>query len=74
MTVCVGLITYRHGTDCYVGRDRLTLYAKLAAFCRQWWSEVRPGSPPEDNEQCVAAYFDAHPSEYLDLHMGEETD
>jgi hypothetical protein len=74
-TVCIGVLSHRHGVDCYVGRDRITLYEKIAAFCRQWWDELpRKGPAPEDNEQCVTAYFDEHPSEYVSWFMDEEID
>lgn len=58
-------IEHRHGTNLHVAVDGASLDAEIAAFCREWWSEIGDERDSEglDDGEVIAAYFDQHPSE-----------
>jgi hypothetical protein len=66
LTIHIAVIEHRHGFNHYAGGTEQELDEKLAAFCREWWTETdRDGEPPEDDSECIAAYFEDHETEWL---------
>lgn len=63
--VHAAVIEHRHATNIHVAVDESTLDAEIAAFCREWWSEIDDERDPEalPEAEVIATYFDQHPSE-----------
>ena len=60
--VYVATIEHEHGTNVYVGATYRAALHCVAAFCRDWWSEVgKTDAPPPDmdDSRIVATYFAA---------------
>lgn len=64
----VGTIAHRHGVDTYVALSRTDLTAKIAAFCRKYWSEINNPRDPDtlDDDTVASAYFGRRSDEYLE--------
>lgn len=58
-------IVHRHGINLHVAVDGASLNAEIAAFCREWWSEIKNKRDHEalSDGEVIVAYFDRHPSE-----------
>lgn len=70
----------RHGTDYCLHAHYDKAAEHLAAYVREYWHEVSgmvadglmgsiviPEEAPEDNDEAVSMYFDAHPDEHYDM-------
>lgn len=72
-TVVSVVVSHRHGENRSVHVTSAGAWSELAKYAREWWTEVTDDlglpSPPQDNEEVVKAYFDAHDSEDYTLEV-----
>ena len=78
MEVHVGVITYGDGTVVYATTTAARLTVLLAGYCRDHWAERfadmidAPDTVPTDDDECVADYFEDHPTEFLEFREAVE--
>jgi hypothetical protein len=67
LDVHVGVIEHREGLNIHVAFDRPALEEQVAAFCREWWAEIRDPRKVEDlnDATVIESYFGDHDSECL---------
>lgn len=63
----VAYVDHREGGNLYAAFSREALIAEIAAFCREWWSEISDPRDPDTlpHEEICSIYFEAHQDEYL---------
>lgn len=73
--IYVAVIDYRiDGVDLYIASSPEDLDRQTADYCRAWWEMKNlDGDPPEDNKECIDAYFGEVQDEYLHT-FDHETD
>lgn len=67
LDIHVGVIEHKEGLNIHVSVDRPALEAQIAAFCREWWPEIRDPRKAANlsDAEVIEIYFDRHDSEYL---------
>ncbi|SER15297.1 hypothetical protein SAMN05518866_105215 [Sphingobium sp. YR768] len=63
--VQAAVIEHRHGMNIHVAVDAMALDVEIAAYCREWWSEIDDARNPNDLSvaEVISSYFECHPSE-----------
>ena len=71
--VHVASISHQHGVNFYVSKTKDGLLKQLFDFCWEYKSEAGNQAAFDDayrigdQAECVSAYFQDHPCEYLDM-------
>ncbi|AOF95185.1 hypothetical protein BSY17_3347 (plasmid) [Sphingobium sp. RAC03] len=63
--VHAAVIEHRHGMNIHVAVDAMALDAEIAAYCREYWSEIDDSRDPKalSDAKVISSYFEQHPSE-----------
>lgn len=63
--VHTAVIEHRHGMNIHVAVDAMALDEEIAAYCREYWSEIDDGRDPNNlsDAEVISNYFECHPSE-----------
>lgn len=75
-SICILIVSHRHGQDVHAATSEGRLMEFLAEFCRQYWDEERakldvdwlPREAPEDDTALIQQYFCMAREESWDLH------
>lgn len=69
LDIHVGVIEHREGLNIHAGLERPALDAQIAAFCREWWQEIRDPRKAGDlsDAEVIEIYFDQHDSECVTI-------
>jgi hypothetical protein len=70
--ISVAIIDHKFGTNFYAAETEDGIYAELAEFCREWWGDTGLDTPPPENDtDCVQAYFEAVQDEHYVVNTTE---
>lgn len=63
--VYTAVIEHRHGMNIHVAVDAMALDVEIAAYCREYWSEIDDARDPNNlsDGEAISSYFECHPSE-----------
>lgn len=63
--VHTAVIEHRHGMNIHVAVDAMALDKEIAAYCREYWSEIDDARDPNNlsDGEAISSYFECHPSE-----------
>tara|TARA_R110000787_G_scaffold79023_2_gene172645 strand:+ start:3859 stop:4815 length:957 start_codon:yes stop_codon:yes gene_type:complete len=63
--VHTAVIEHRHGMNIHVAVDAMALDVEIAAYCREYWSEIDDARDPNalSDAEAISSYFEGHPSE-----------
>ncbi|MDE0945860.1 MAG: hypothetical protein OSA39_03295 [Sphingobium sp.] len=63
--VHTAVIEHRHGMNIHVAVDATALDVEIAAYCREYWSEIDDACDPNNlsDAEAISNYFECHPSE-----------
>lgn len=63
--VHTAVIEHRHGMNIHVAANEMALIAEIAAYCREYWSEIDDARDPDtlSDTEAISSYFECHPSE-----------
>ena len=76
VTLWTGTVTHRHGNGVWVAPSAEALDRRIAlGYCAEWLKELKPEHRAEvqkaldagDYARAVEAYFEEHPTEYIDI-------
>jgi hypothetical protein len=74
LVVWLAAISHRHGVNTYVAAGEDALEAQVAAFCREYWDELRMNGTTEglSDAELISRYFGSHHTDTLVLFESSE--